>query len=73
MLILYLGSVSVVLLALFLCCYLLMICGVDIITVGLHGRLGMAPSFVRESQLDEEKSLLSFSLDTSLEGQCYPL
>ena len=68
MLVLYLGSVSVVLLALFLCCYLLMICGVDIIKVRLHGRLGMAPS-----QLDEEKSLLSFSLDTSPEGQCYPL
>ena len=46
MLILYLGSVSVVLLALFLCCYLLMICGVDIIKVGVHGWLGMASSFV---------------------------
>ena len=34
MLILYLHSVSVVLLALFLHCYLLMICGVDIIKVG---------------------------------------
>ena len=44
MLILYLGSVSVVLLALFLCCYLLMSCGVDIIKVRQHGLLGMAPS-----------------------------
>ena len=43
MLILYLGSVSVVLLAVFLCCDLLIICGVDIIKIRLHGWLGMAP------------------------------